>query len=135
MQWKTSSENNNKGFQIERSSNGATFDSIGYVKTVSIAGKGANYSYTDALPNNGKNYYRLEQIDFYNNISYSPVKVIETNKANSFTIFPNPVGNELNIKLSVALLHGQLKIWNADGQLVAHTVINGNNNISIPVKQ
>ncbi|MDQ6763848.1 MAG: T9SS type A sorting domain-containing protein, partial [Bacteroidota bacterium] len=34
----------------------------------------------------------------------------------------------------VALLHGQLKIWNADGQLVAHTVINGNNNISIPVK-
>ncbi|MDQ6763601.1 MAG: T9SS type A sorting domain-containing protein [Bacteroidota bacterium] len=135
LQWKTSFENNNKGFQIQRSNNGTTFDSIGYLKTVSFAGKGADYSYTDALPNNGKNYYRLEQIDFYNNISYSPVKVIETNKANSFTIFPNPVGNELNIKLSVALLHGQLKIWNADGQLVAHTVINGNNNISIPVKQ
>ncbi len=134
LQWKTLAENNNKGFQIERSSDGAKFDSIGYVKTLSLGGKGADYSYTDALPNNGKNYYRLKQIDFYNNISYSPVKVIETSKVNLFRLFPNPVVNELNIKLATPLQHGQLKIWNANGQLVTHVAINGNSNISLPVK-
>ncbi len=134
LQWKTSSENNDRGFQIERSNDGTNFDSIGYVKTLSFAGKGANYSYTDALSNNGKNYYRLKQIDFYNNISYSPIKVIETGKLNSFKIFPNPVGNELNIKFAMPLQHGQLKIWNANGQQVAHATLNGNSKLSLPVK-
>ncbi len=134
LQWSTYTENNNRGFEIERSTNGINFDSIGYVKSLSFAGNGADYSYTDVLSNSGKNYYRLKQIDFYNNISYGPVKVIETVKESSFKIFPNPVGNELNIKLAVPLHHGQLKIWNANGQLVERSMIYGNRVISIPVK-
>lgn len=134
LQWKTYGENNNRGFEIERSANGIRFDSIGYVKTLSVAGKGADYNFADALSNNGKNYYRLKQIDFYSNISYSPVKIIETRKINSFKIFPNPVSNELNITMPTPLQHGQLKIWNAKGQLVQRSTIYGNRVISLPIK-
>lgn len=134
LQWRTYTENNNHGFEIERSANGLSFEAVGYVKSLSFAGKGANYSFTDALSNNGKNYYRLKQIDFYNNAKYSDVKVIETRKINSFKIFPNPVSNELNITMQTPLQHGQLKIWNANGQLVGRSMIYGNRNINIPVK-
>ncbi|MEO8109824.1 MAG: T9SS type A sorting domain-containing protein [Ginsengibacter sp.] len=134
LQWKTYAENNNRGFEIERSGNGVSFDSIGYVKTLSVAGKGADYSFTDALSKNGKNYYRLKQMDFYNNVSYSGVKVIEIRKLNSFKIFPNPVTDELNIIMNAPLQHGQLNIWNANGQLVEHSMISGNRNINMPIK-
>ena len=88
--WTTLTEINNKGFEIEKSSDGIHFDSIGFNTSKSFAGKGADYSFTDFSPYAGKNYYRLKQIDFYNNAKYSDVKVIETRKTNSFKIFPNP---------------------------------------------
>ena len=134
LQWRTYTENNNRGFEIERSANGVNFASIGYVKSISVAGKGADYSFTDALSTDGRNYYRLKQMDFYNNAIYSDVKVIETRRVNSFKIFPNPVSNELNITIHTPLQHGQLKIWNANGQLVERSMIYGNRIINLPIK-
>lgn len=133
LSWKTFSENNNRGFAIERSDNGITFDSIGFIGSLSNAGRGAAYFFKDIFPDNGKNYYRLKQINFDTKTNYSDVKVVEIKKVNAFKIFPNPVKDILNIKIKITLVPAQLKIINAKGQPVGRFTLNGSSNTSIPV--
>ena len=134
LNWKTYLENNNRGFAIERSKNGTAFDSIGFISSLSNAGLGAEYSFKDISPGNGKNYYRLKQINFNTKINYSAVKIIEIKNVNALKIFPNPVKDILNIKVKFPLANGQLKITNAKGEFVGQLIINSSSNISIPVK-
>ncbi|MEP7253776.1 MAG: hypothetical protein ABI683_15390, partial [Ginsengibacter sp.] len=77
LKWKTYSESNNRGFAVERSADGIRFDSIGFISTHSNSGAGAEYTFKDDMPLDGKNFYRLKQISFDTKFSYSSVKIIE----------------------------------------------------------
>lgn len=134
LNWKTHSENNNRGFAIERSMYGITFDSIGFINSLSNAGRGSEYSFNDMSPGNGTNYYRLKQINFDSKINYSTVKIVEIKNINALKIFPNPVKDVLNIKVKFPLTNAQLKIINVKGQLVDQLIINGGSIASIQVK-
>ncbi len=135
LNWRTGAENNNPGFIIERSLNGTTFDSIGFINSQSDAGRGAAYFFKDMSPGNGKNYYRLKQVNFDGKINYSVVKTVEIKSFNSLKIFPNPVKDVLNIKARFPLVQCQVKLTNSKGQLITRFVINGSNNASFPVKR
>jgi hypothetical protein len=70
LNWTTSSENNNAGFDIERSTSTSQWTKVGFV-----AGKGnsvtANdYSFSDKGINVGVYNYRLKQTDFNGNFEY-----------------------------------------------------------------
>ncbi len=134
LNWKTYSENNNRGFAIEKSGNGITFDSIGFINSFSNAGRGASYSFKDASPFNGKNYYRLKQINFDTKAGYSAIKAIEIKNINSLRIFPNPVNDILNIKAGFSLVNARLKIINANGQLQREHILSRSNNVAVSVK-
>ena len=133
LTWKTYSENYNKGFEIERSADGNSFDSIGFVSSHSLGGAGASYGFTDASPLNGKNYYRLKQQDFDGNIKYSPIEFIDFSNVGSITIYPNPANAVLNINTTHTFTNAQLIIRNTNGQLVKQSLLNGNNSITIPI--
>lgn len=101
LKWTTANEQDNKGFAVERSSNGSSFSSIGYVQA---KGNGNSttiqeYSFTDANPLPGRNFYRLQQQDVNGTIAYSMVKQINFNKSFAVVLYPNPVGNTLMIDL------------------------------------
>ena len=134
LKWKTEAENNNRGFAIERSMDGITFDSVGFVNSVSNAGQGAAYSFNDIFPGNGKNYYRLKLINFNAEIHYSAVRNIEVENLHALKIFPNPVKDILNIRVRFPLHNSRIKIINARGQLVSLFNLNTNNNVGINVK-
>ncbi len=133
LSWKTFSENDNRGFVIERSIDGVRFDSIEFINSLSNAGNGAEYSYIDNAADTGKNYYRLKQISFDTKINYSPVKTVDIKGGNSIRIFPNPAKDVLNIKAKFPLANSQVKIINSTGQLVNRYIINNNSNAAIPV--
>lgn len=74
LNWSTSSENNNSGFDIERSvlNNNEMYE---WVKAGSVRGYGnsnttRNYFYEDKGLTSGKYKYRLKQIDFNGNYKY-----------------------------------------------------------------
>ena len=46
--WKTVTETNNKGFEIQRSRDGVTFEAVTFVNALATSGAGATYSYVDA---------------------------------------------------------------------------------------
>jgi hypothetical protein len=94
LNWETASELNNDYFIVEKSSDASNWTNIGSVKGHGTTNTPNKYQLIDGQPFNGKNYYRLRQVDFDGKVSYSRVIVIEVNNTktydNSFTVLPNP---------------------------------------------
>ncbi|HEY4149969.1 MAG TPA: T9SS type A sorting domain-containing protein [Chitinophagaceae bacterium] len=101
LKWNTATEINNDHFEIDRSSDGISFDSIGTVKGAGNSNILKSYSYADAYPMSGTNYYRLKQVDIDGNTQYSPTETVTvaTAAANSMSIFPNPASSQFTITL------------------------------------
>lgn len=119
LNWATSSEQNNKGFEIERSADGSNWSSIDFVASKVVNGNSSNrldYMYTDRAPLTDKNYYRLKQMDFDGRYKHSQVSMVRFTPAVSIMVAPNPVHGELRIEG----LKGKNKIHiiNSAGQVV-----------------
>ncbi len=70
LKWQTATEQNNKEFEIERRTDGSKFEKIGIITSKNnIAG--SSYTYVDAYPLSGNNYYRLKSVDIDGKYSYS----------------------------------------------------------------
>lgn len=104
LNWSTSSEQNNKGFVIQRSSNGRNFDAIGFVQAADGGNSNSiqTYSFTDAAPLKGRNYYRLQQQDVNGTVTYSEVRLLNFGTMLAGVLYPNPVGNALYLQLQPA---------------------------------
>lgn len=96
LTWKTRTEQNNKGFEIERSADGVNFTSLGFVGT-----KGANgnstasltYTFDDLKPFKTTSYYRLKQVDKDGRPAISPVVMLKGSRVEALQIsnlYPNP---------------------------------------------
>ncbi len=102
--WSTSTETNNKGFELERSSDGRNFSSITFVASKAENGNSTsalNYNYNDVRPLAGNNYYRLKQIDRDGKATHSNV-ILLSGKLTDITlssVYPNPTTRELNVKI------------------------------------
>jgi hypothetical protein len=106
LDWSTAWETNNRGFEIERSTNGVYWTNIGFVAGNGNSNQLLHYTFPTSLAgiNSTSVYYRLKQVDFNGNFQYSPVRVTRLNAAVSGAeeIYPNPVINKFSIKLSAA---------------------------------
>ena len=90
LTWRTESENNNKGFEIQRSSDGKVWDYLGFVNGVGTSTTTKNYQFMDEKPLLGINYYRLKQIDFNDEFALSKVVSVTNSKNLTYQISPNP---------------------------------------------
>ncbi|MNS48370.1 hypothetical protein D3C72_809390 [compost metagenome] len=119
LDWITAKEMNNKGFEIQSSTNGNDWTTIGF--TGSLAPNGSSnaklyYSFTDVNPVTGKNYYRLKQIDFDGIFDFSPVRQISFGKEGMITIFPNPAQN--NVHIDGLTKNDRVRIYDPSGRVV-----------------
>ncbi len=80
LEWETASEIENEGFEIEKSSNGSTFEKFGFLKGEGNSTVSKFYNFSDRQPANGKNYYRLKQIDYNGKYSYSNIISVKFNE-------------------------------------------------------
>lgn len=92
LNWLTASEINNNYFLIERSADAVHYDSIGIVRGAGTSIAENNYSFADAFPNAGTNYYRLRQVDYDGSFSFSNAIGIRmiANESQIIQIYSNP---------------------------------------------
>lgn len=131
LTWTTATEQNNKGFEVERSADGTSWKLIGWVNSQAINGNSNTklvYNYTDKLPLTGNNFYRLKQIDLDGSVEYSMVKLVTWSKGSNISIYPNPVADELTIE-GADLKGGYVRIFNAMGQQVNLVSVQSNDNL------
>lgn len=101
FKWKTESEIKSKGFDVEYSTDGKTFESMSFIASKNSI-DGAEYSFvTDSDKSSSYNYYRLKLLDGDGSFSYSDVKVLKTtcNDLKSLEIYPNPASDMINVRL------------------------------------
>jgi Secretion system C-terminal sorting domain len=100
--WQTASEQNNKGFNVQVSTDGKTYRTIGFVASEtpnSTAPKA--YTFTDAEKNKaGSRYYRLEQVDLNGKSTFFAPRLVTfegkaTETSSSIVAYPNPLNNEI----------------------------------------
>ena len=95
--WTTSWEHNNQFFSIERSEDGVHFSRIGQVAATNNV-NGSNYSFNDAHPSVGNNFYRLSQTDLNGKTTtYSLLKATIEVQAGKLLLFPNPATDAITI--------------------------------------
>lgn len=144
LTWTTASELNNKGFFVERSRDGANFESIGWVDGMGESVEATNYTFLDKdLTSDHLYYYRLLQVDLDGTIEYV-CSIISYNGTsnfgeNSFKVFPNPAEDIINIATYHDVSEDKsinLGIYSSVGQLVHssdESLTNGFNRFNIDI--
>lgn len=121
VEWSTASEKNNKGYEVQRSTDGQLFEVIGWVNGHGTTNLMNMYQYTDINVSKGINYfYRLKQIDFDGmfDISKKVAASISDNNL-SFNVSPNPYTEQTNVVYQLdQTSEVTLEVFNKLGQKV-----------------
>ncbi|MFK7950096.1 MAG: BspA family leucine-rich repeat surface protein [Saprospiraceae bacterium] len=128
LQWQTATEENNEGFNIQRSKDGITWTTIGVVEDETAIIPQED-TYTDTEPFQDITYYRLQQVDFDGQTEYSDIVSIQmnSNDVEDFNIFPNPVINQLTINCTGNINNIQtIDLINSNGQIIKTKVPTSN---------
>ena len=102
LTWITASETNNQGYSVERSKDGVNFAPLDFVKSKALNGNSTTqltYTYQDAKPLTGINYYRLKQVDKDGKYHYSEIVTLKGNRAYNLeliSVYPNPAAQVLH---------------------------------------
>lgn len=125
LMWSTSSELNNKGFEIERKFyNQNEWIKVGYVQGIGTSTHTKDYSFVDVVQSFGRYSYRLKQIDFNGSVTYSEEITVEAGiKPDNFILeqnYPNPFNPTTFIRFSLPYASRvNLSIYNSVGELVS----------------
>lgn len=115
LTWATASSFNNSHFEIERRSANTDFVRIGRIGNQQEGSITLSYQFSDEQPLAGTNYYRLKQVDFDGQFSYSKTIALRNN-ALSLEAFPNPMTDK--VSLSGLPTVGSITVHNNIGQLI-----------------
>lgn len=147
INWQTAREQDSEAFVLQRSLDGVQFENIATIPAAVYSEDIENYTFLDKeLPiingqKGGLFYYRLQQIDLYNNVLYSEVRAVNfpVETLLGFNIYPNPTKNTLNLDFLSPNSENSytLSIINALGQVVQEKTIfpnQGLNQLAVDVE-
>lgn len=123
LQWSTSFETNSDFFEIQHSLDGQNWHAIGRVTASGESKSIHHYAFTDVNPlvggpANGGNLYRLKMADRDDTFTYSQIRSLRFENLMEIKLFPNPVADKLEIKVSDWNNTQQVQIINARGATV-----------------
>jgi uncharacterized repeat protein (TIGR01451 family) len=101
LAWSTATETNNAGFDVERSTDGETFTTIGFEPGVGTTEEAQSYRFVDRdAPFATTLFYRLRQVDTDGTFEYSPVVEVEVTPSAValLPVAPNPVVGFANLR-------------------------------------
>ncbi|MGZ5302537.1 MAG: T9SS type A sorting domain-containing protein [Bacteroidia bacterium] len=103
LNFATAWEINNAGFEVERSTNGISWNNIGFVAGNGNATEINNYAFSTSLANISAPvvYYRLKQVDFNGQFEYSATRTmrLSATAAAATSVYPNPATSRISVNL------------------------------------
>jgi hypothetical protein len=127
LQWVSENEINSDYFSVERSSNGQNFQVIGRVNASGNTTSTVKYTFTDASPLTGINYYRLTMVDKDNSSEFSKIVAVSAGRYQSLSIAAAQLSSgKSNVMLTVASTKNQkanLVLLDANGRLLLNELV------------
>ncbi len=138
LKWKTLSEFENDFFEIYRSKDGITFESIGKLNSYGNTSSPFNYEFVDKDLQESKYYYRLNVTDIFGKVEeYNVIEIDRHFNVDVFDISPNPSSDFINLNFTSNNIQAlEVVIFNVVGQLVLQKNIKtsiGDNNKMIDI--
>ena len=101
IDWSTATERNMDKFVVERSQDGKNWEFVAETAAQNLNTL-VKYQTQDKFPYTGISYYRLKQVEFNGNVTYSVLKEVNIYPIDEFaiSIFPNPTIDYINLKLT-----------------------------------
>ena len=126
LNWQTSSEINNSGFDIERSQDNNNFEVIGFVTGFGTTSGTHNYSFVDNNVTIGTYYYRLKQIDFDGSFKHSGTVEVDFTSPSEFNLlqnYPNPFNPTTTLQFTLPFdASVMLNVYNLVGEKVTEVI-------------
>ncbi|MGB8193551.1 MAG: sialidase family protein [Chitinophagaceae bacterium] len=121
LNWQTATEQNNKGFEVERSTDGGNFRKIGFVAGAGNSNVLRSYSFVDKDVNQPLYYYRLKQVDEDNRFEYSAIVLVKNPLVNGrmITSLRLSRSNSLEVLLGdIERGNGEIRLLDMRGKLL-----------------
>jgi hypothetical protein len=135
IQWKTTQEINIDHFEVQRSSDGVTFNNIG--QEAPGNNNSQTYVFTDRQPLPGVSWYRIKSMDIDGTPKYSTiVRINPFYRGNSFYVINNPVSGTINLAVAEKYKGNyKYQLLNTVGQVIqkGNLSINQGGIFSIPI--
>ena len=113
LRWATATEQQNAGFDVQRSPDGVAFATVATVPGRGNASQPTSYAFLDALAPSTVLYYRLRQVDVGGAATFSPVVAVGPDAA--VALYPNPAREWLLVTAPAATAY---RVRNSLGQLL-----------------
>ena len=132
LDWSTRSEQNSKYFDVQKSTDGIHFYSIGSVAAAGNSASRSNYNLADKQVTEF-NYYRLKMVDIDGQFFYSQTILLKDPDAQqNLWVLNNPFETVIKLRLSKTPQHKVLvDLTNMAGVRVYHNEYQGSNEITI----
>jgi hypothetical protein len=133
LEWNSTEEINSASYTIERSADGLRFTAIGAVPAKGIA---SSYSFTDADPLAGSNFYRVKPVDKDGKFSFSKTLKVNFARVAGIRVSPNPASNYIYVQLENINTAATLQLVDMNGRVLQQaTITQGTVNKAISVGQ
>ncbi len=125
LTWTTAEEQNNSYFEVQKSTNGSTYTSIGKVSPK--GGLNNQYEFTDGSTLAPVNYYRLKQVDLDGRFMYSKVLTLRSNLEKfSVKAGPNPFAGNISVFYQLEKDEAlQIRLYDQGGRTVKQYTTRG----------
>lgn len=102
LTWATETEVNSNYFEVEQSTNGTDFTTIGKVYANGFSSRTISYQFNDVKAAAGVNYYRLRIVDKDGSFSYSNIATVNVTIKGFFVtgVYPSPFTDKVSVNIS-----------------------------------
>jgi hypothetical protein len=132
LKWKTASENNNKGFEIQRSQDGVNWTVLGFVSGNGNSSVARMYQFIDPNPVSGVAYYRLRQVDLDGKFNYSTTASVRVLKSGFYSIIREAGNTGYHLNLDATAGKVNLLVFDNNGQrLISRSGVAGVQHVNL----
>jgi len=132
LNWQTKAEQNTSYFEIERSSNGSSFQKIAQVKAKGNTQTISSYTFSDGELLSGSLYYRIKSVDADGQYNYSNIALVNTLSVDVLVVYPTVTNGLLNVAYPKAGDNSLLNVYSLNGvRVLSQKAVQGTTQSSI----
>lgn len=130
LNWKVLENRPHKGYFVEYSHDGNTWEDFGFVNGTGKTDGESAYTYTMGKVFSGTVYFRVKQLELNGSANYSAVKKVNLHTTIDLKVWPNPATDL--IQINTGNKTGKVSIIDASGRVIKSTLLSaGINRISV----
>ncbi|MFT7591251.1 MAG: hypothetical protein ACI9UJ_001174 [bacterium] len=122
IDWATASEENNSHYIIQRTHDGASWESLDEIGGAGFSSNILKYTYSDQNPYSDVNYYRIKQVDYDGKFDFSEIVMVNSlvERADiNLKVFPNPATDNVQVAWGKDEETGKIVLLGLNGSVIA----------------